>query len=140
MEFEVDEDRASALGLSLPLRSIDLAEQALRDGVISPTAFLENDNTKHHVRVFDPRPVGFSGFMSCVTHSAALTDRGLFEVDRYLAMSLAGQNRNWHWFLHRRLATSEQVGILRESSGAANREIVDAFLEYLAGRTRLAQE
>lgn len=136
LEFEVDEDKAKALELTLPFQSVDQAEQALREGVIRPTALREVDDTEHRVMVFDPQPVAFSGFMNCVTHSLALTDRGLFEVGRYPAMSLGSQNRYWQWFLHRRLATSEQVAALREDLGLLDRQIVDAFFECLTGRER----
>ena len=93
LDFEIDQDLARALGLSLPFQSIGQAEQALRERVIKPTSFLEKDDTRHQVAAFDPQPVGYSGTMGCVTHSLALTERGLFEVGRYPALDLAGECR-----------------------------------------------
>jgi PHD/YefM family antitoxin component YafN of YafNO toxin-antitoxin module len=101
--------------MSLPIRSISEAEQALCSGLITPTIFVEEDDTRHQVLVFDHRPVGYSGFMDCVTHSLALTNHGLFEVGCYPAVSLSSQSRYWQWFLHRRLATSEELSTLFEN-------------------------
>jgi hypothetical protein len=70
---------------------------------------IEDDNTEYVVMVFDYRPVGYNGFMDCVTHSLALTDHGLFEVRRYSVVSLSAPGHYWQWFLHRRLATTEDV-------------------------------
>jgi hypothetical protein len=114
VDFDIDDDQLNIQGLSLPFRSIEQAENALVTGVIKPATFLEQDGTEHTILTFDPQPVGYSGFMDCVTHSLAITDHGLFEVGRYPAMSLSEQNRFWQWFLHRRLATSEDVAAWRE--------------------------
>jgi hypothetical protein len=114
LDFAINEPKAQTLGVTFPLRTIDQAEHALREGAITPTLFLEADDTPHQVVVFEPQPVGFSGFRECVTHSLALTDQGLFEVGRYPAMNLASHQRSWQWFLHRRLATPEQVAIWQE--------------------------
>lgn len=93
LDFDVNTDLLLPLGLALPFKNIDQAEQALMTRSIQPKSFLEFDDTQHQVLVFDPRPVGYSGFMDCVTHSLALTDQGLFEVGRYPAVSLTEQNR-----------------------------------------------
>jgi hypothetical protein len=114
VDFDINEEQLEIHELSLPFRSIDQAEKALASGVINPTTFLEHDGMEHTLLAFDPRPVGYSGFMDCVTHSLALTDRGLFEVGRYPAINLSDQNRYWQWFLHRRLATSEDVATWQE--------------------------
>jgi hypothetical protein len=103
VEFDVNEERARALGLTLPMGSIAEAEQALRAGVITPTGFLEEDNTNHQVLGFDPTPVGFSGFDNCVIHSLAQTDLGLFEVGRYPAVDLQSRGKTWQWFIHRKV-------------------------------------
>jgi hypothetical protein len=96
------------------------------------------DDTRHEVAAFDPEPVGFSGFMSCATHSLALTDLGLFEVGRYPAMDLSSHcRRYWQWFLHRRLATSEYVAAWKEQHQLSSLEVVDQFFEAMTGRARL---
>ena len=109
LRFEIDQDKAKILGTSLPLPGVGEAEQALRQRVIKPATFLEVDDTEHQVIIFDPRPIGFSGFMDCAIHSLALTDHGLFEVGHYAAVNLVGQSPYWQWFLHRRLATTAQA-------------------------------
>ncbi len=125
LDFEVDEEKARALGFILPFQSIDQAENALLKDVCTPTTFLEDDDTIHQVLAFAPEPVGYSGFMDCVTHSLALTDRGLFEVGHYLAMDLASRNHHWQWFLHRRLATSEQIVYWQRDHDLSPQQIVD---------------
>lgn len=114
LDFEIDEEKARELGVTLPFLSIDQAERALRERAIRPATLVEDDKIAHQVLAFDPQPVGHSGFMDCVTHSLALTDRGLFEVGRFPAMNVSSQSRTWQWFLHRRLATPEQVAAWRE--------------------------
>ncbi len=109
LDFDIKAEHLEELGMKLPFRSIDEAEQALRIGLITPTIFIEDDDTQHQVVVFDHRTVGYSGFMDCVTHSLALTDHGLFEVGRYPAVSLSSKGRYWQWFLHCRLDTVEEV-------------------------------
>jgi hypothetical protein len=74
--------------------------------------------------------------MRCVTHSLALTDLGLFEVGRYPAMNLASQYHYWQWFLHRRLATSEQVTAWKEQDNLRDDQIVEQFFEAMTGRSR----
>ena len=134
--FEIDEDQARALGVTLPFQSIDQAERALRERVIRPNTFLEDDDTAHQVAAFDPEPVGFSGFMSCVTHSLAVTDLGLFEVGRYPAMNIASQGRYWQWFLHRRLATPEQVAAWKAQDSLTHFDVIERFFTALTGRSR----
>ena len=109
VEFDVDQEKIAGSGIAFPFANIQLAEQAIRLGLIHPTILYECDDTTHHVIAFDPRPVGYSGFMDCVTHSLAMTDLGLFEVGRYPAVNLASPGRYWQWFLHRQLANPEQV-------------------------------
>ena len=135
LDFEVDQEKAKVQGVALPFQSVDQAERALREGVIRPTTFLEDDGTEHAIAVFDPQPVGFSGFMDCVTHSLALTGQGLFEVGRYPAMNLASQNRYWQWFLHRRLATREQVAAWQEKNDLSAQQVVELFFEELTGKS-----
>ena len=125
LDFDVDEEKIQSLGISLPFQDTSQAEQALRIGVILPTTFIEIDDTERTVLFFDPRPVGYSGFMDCVTHSLALTDLGLFEVGRYPAVNLSAQNRYWQWFLHRQLATTEGVTDWRESQHLTPEEFVN---------------
>jgi hypothetical protein len=136
LDFEIDEDQAKALGVSLPFQSIDQAERALRERIISPTMFLEDDDTRHQVAVFDPEPVGLSGFMGCVTHSLALTDQGLFEVGRFPGMHLIGQSRSWQWFLHRHLATPDQVATWRKHYHLAMLQLVELCSEAMLGEYR----
>lgn len=131
LDFDVDEDNLQTFGLTLPFQSIDQAEQTLRASTITPTLFLEYDDTEHQVLIFDPRPIGFSGFLDCVTHSLALTNKGMFEVGRYPAINLSAQNRYWQWFLHRRLATSEQVVEWQENQMLSSIQFVDQCYEAL---------
>jgi hypothetical protein len=133
LDFDVDEDKLEESGSTLPFRSISQAEAALKSGIIKPSIFIEHDDTIHNLVAFDPRPVGFSGFMDCVTHSLALTDKGLFEVGRYPAMDLASSNRYWGWFLHRRLATSEEITDWLESNSITEQELIDRVYSALTG-------
>jgi len=131
VDFDIDDEQLDIQGLSLPFRSIDQAENALSTRLIKPTTFLENDGTEHTLLTFDPRPVGYSGFMDCVTHSLALTDKGLFEVGRYPAMNLSDHNRSWQWFLHRQLATSEDVEIWQEEKNFTPDELLERIYAAL---------
>jgi hypothetical protein len=134
--FAVDQDRARVLDVRLPFQSIDQAEHALREQVIRPNTFLEDDDTQHQVSVFSPEPVGFSGFMNCVTHSLALTDQGLFEVGRYPALNMPSQCRYWQWFLHRRLVTPEQVAEWGEQEDLTSLQVIERFFDAMTGRAR----
>lgn len=102
LDFDVNEQLIKTLELNLPFRGIDQAEYALKNSAISITSFKEMDGTGHEVLIFDPRPIGYSGFMNCVKHSLAMTNHGLFEVGRYPAVSMTSESRFWQWFLHRR--------------------------------------
>ncbi len=133
LDFDVDEEKVVHLGVTLPFRTIEDAEQALRQGVIVPTLFVEADGTEHQVAVFDPAPVGFSGFRDCVTHSLSLTDRGLFDVGRFSAVHLNTIDRFWRWFLHRRLATPEEVATWQEHNQLSSQHLLDAVYETLTG-------
>lgn len=136
VDFEVDASKVRALGLIMPFHSIEQAEQALRERVITPRMFLENDGTEHRLAAFEPEPVGFSGFMEGVTHSLAATDHGLFEVGRYPALSLAGHPRYWQWFLHRRLATAERVAAWRADYGLSTDQLVQRLFLAMTGRQK----
>jgi hypothetical protein len=136
LDFEMDEELARAWGVRLPFQSVSHAERALRERAIRPAIFLEEDDTLHQVAAFDPEPVGLSGFMGCVTHSLALTDRGLFEVGRYSALSLSGENHSWQWFLHRRLAMPEQVHAWIEEDRLTERQVVERCFKAMTGRSR----
>jgi hypothetical protein len=125
LDFDIDEDRIKIIGLNLPFRSIDQAEQALRQKAITPTKFIEHDDTEHQVLIFDHRPVGYSGFMDCVTHSLAMTNHGLFEAGRYPAINLNAANHYWQWFLHRRLTTPEEISDTLESQVCT----IDQYME-----------
>ncbi len=133
MDFDVDEDKAALVGVSLPFSGIEQAEEALRAGVIAPASFIEDDDTEHQVALFNPEPVGYSGFMECVTHSLALTNEGLFEVGRFSAVNLTSP-RNWQWFVHRRLATSEQVAVWQTDNDLSAQQVVDLAFETMTGK------
>lgn len=131
LDFEVDNEQLQTLGLAAPFTSLDQAEYALRVRAIQPHIFWEHDGTQHQVLVFDARPVGYSGFMDCVTHSLALTDQGLFEVGRYPAVSLSSQSKYWSWFLHRRLATPEEVTNWQVEKSLTSSEFVEQVYSIL---------
>jgi len=125
VDFDIDDEKLETNGFSLPFKSLDLAEKALAIGAIRPMTFIEYDGTLHTLLAFDPRPVGYSGFMDCVTHSLALTDKGLFEVGHYPAVNLSEQNRYWQWFLHRQLATAENVATWQEEKNITADELLE---------------
>ena len=134
LSFEIDEDKARILGISPPWPSIGEAEQALRQRVIKPATFLEVDDTEHQVIIFDPRPIGFGGFMNCAIHSLALTDHGLFEVGHYEAVNLVCQSPCWQWFLHRRLATPAQAAVCRDNNNLSAQEMMGLMFEAMTGK------
>jgi len=134
VDFDVNQGLLETQGLVLPFSSIQMAERALTERVIVPKLFIEYDNTNHEVIEFDPTPVGYSGFMDCVTHSIALTDKGLFEVGHYPAMDLSSANRYWQLFLHRRLATPEEIHSIQESYGWDHKELLNNVIAALTGR------
>ena len=130
LDFDVDCERIEFLGLSIPFTSIEQADQALSEEVITPKTFIEFDNTEHQVVVFDHKPVGYSGFLDCVTHSLAITDHGLFEVGRYPAISMSKPGCFWQWFLHRRLAIPNDLGRWQDENSNDSRELIERI--YLA--------
>jgi len=125
VDFDIDENRLEVLGLSMLFRSIDQAEDAMRNGVIQPGKLIEYDGTIHQILAFDHRPVGYSGFMDCVTHSLTLTDKGLFEVGRYPGVSLNEPGKHWQWFIHRRLATPEELHDWQETHKISAEELLE---------------
>lgn len=131
LDFDIDETKLKNLGVTLPFKTIDQAEEALRSGAIRPTLFIEHDETEHQVMAFDAKPVSYSGFMNCVTHSLAITNLGLFEVGRYPAVNLSSSQRNWSWFLHQRLATFDHVKIWREKEQLSFEDLLDEFYKVL---------
>lgn len=133
VDFDIDEQNLANMGMPIPFQNIDQAELALRSRVISPKLFTEEDDTLHQVLVFDSRPIGYSGFMDCVTHSMALTDHGLFEVGRYPAVSFSSQSRNWKWFLHRRLATTSDMAELQEKYDLGPSEMMEKIYQAMIG-------
>jgi len=136
VEFTIDEEKARELGFSLPISSIVEAEIALRERVLTPTTFVEQgDETAHEVIEFDPTPVGYSGFASCVTHCLAWTDHGIFEIGRYSAMNIADFSKTWQWFVHRRRMTAGQVKELQEA-GMSPQEVFDLAYEEATGMPR----
>lgn len=132
LDIDVDEEKAAAQGIELPFRSIEAAEAALRSGIITPTILIEEDNTRHEVLAFDPTPVGYSGFQDCVTHSLAVTNHGLFEVGRFAATSLHSAQKEWQWFLHRRLATPEEIATWQAVFPIAPHQLLAILLEEFA--------
>jgi hypothetical protein len=131
VEFDINDEMLEIEGLSLPFKSIDHAENALKTGAIKPATFIEYDGTEHTLLTYDPRPIGFSGFMDCATHSLALTDKGLFEVGHYPAVNLSEQNRYWQWFLHRQLATAENVATWQEKKNKTADELLESVYAAL---------
>ena len=133
LDFEVNQELLALHDLSIPFRSIQEVERALTCRGIQPVLFIEFDDTRHQVLAFDPRPVGYSGFMDCVTHSLALTDLGLFEVGRYPAVNLSSANRAWQWFLHRRLALPEEVSAWQEAHQQSAAQFLETAYAALTG-------
>jgi hypothetical protein len=133
VDFDIDETRLEVLGLSLPFRSIDQAEDAMRNGIIQPGKLFEHDGTIHQILAFDHRPVGYSGFMDCVTHSLALSDKGLFEIGRYPGVSLSEPSKQWQWFIHRRLATLEELHEWQETHEISAEQLLERVYTALTG-------
>ena len=133
VDFDIDEDRLEVLGLVLPFRSIDQAEEALAQAVIKPAKFMEHDSTMHQILAFDHRPVGYSGFMDCVTHSLALTNLGLFEVGRYPGVSLTEPGKQWQWFIHRRLAMPEELHEWQETHQLTSDQLLERVYSAMTG-------
>jgi hypothetical protein len=134
LDFDIDEGKIKIFRMILPFHSISQAEEALCNHVIQPAKFIEDDRTEHLVLVFDHRPVGYSGYMDCVTHSLALTNHGLFELGRYSAVGLSAPGHYWQWFLHRRLATTEDVYDYCESQTLSNEQFMkDVYQAMIQG-------
>ena len=91
------------------------------------------DGTVHEVLALDPRPFAFSGIGDCVTHSLAVTDKGLFDVGRYPAASLAQASKAWQWFIHRQFLKPEELQEAGKSAG----ESPDLVHGRLMGNTEL---
>ena len=108
VKFTFDEQRALALEVGPGVSSIEKGEVYLREGILAPVELIEYDGTVHQVREWDPTPVGYSGFMDCVTHSIVVTDQGTFEVGRYPAMNIQTFSKVWQWFIHRKIEGSER--------------------------------
>ena len=108
VEFAFDEQAALTLDLDPEMSRIEQAERYLREGVLRPAGFVEDDGTVHQVLEWDSTPVAYSGFMGCVTHSVAVTDRGTFEVGRYPAMNIETVSKVWQWFIHRKVQRDEE--------------------------------
>ena len=94
--------------LDSEMSAIEKAERYLGEGILEPLELLEYDGTVHQVLEWDPTPVAYSGFMDCVTHSIVTTDRGVFEVGRYPAVSVEGFDKVWQWFIHGRIEDNEE--------------------------------
>ena len=133
LDFDINQELLEASELTLPFSTIQNAERALTERVIVPIKLIEDDDIEHQVLEFDPRPVGYSGFMDCVTHSLLLTNHGLFEVGHYPAVNLSSQGRYWQWFLHRRLATAEEIHSIEEANGWDQRELLKRVYNALTG-------
>ncbi len=109
LDFDVNYLLVKALGLSIPFMGISQAEFALTNRALCINSFSELDDTTHSVILFDPRPIGYSGFMNCVRHSLAMTNHGVFEIGRYKGVSLSPERMQWQWFIHRRLVSVEEA-------------------------------
>ncbi len=133
LDFDFNLDALQQRGFTLPFHSIGQAEQALLGRLICPNRFVEFDGTGHTVLVFHPQPVGYSGFMGCVTHSLALTDLGLFEVGRFPAIRMDQSGKYWQWFLHCRLAPPEQVSAWQAEGQLNAGQLVDSIYRAITG-------
>jgi hypothetical protein len=132
VDVAIHEEVAARLGVTLPFHTIAEAEAALRSGVMTPTLFDEEDGTRHEVLAFDPTPIGYSGFQNCATHSLAVTNHGLFEVGRFAAVRFHTAQKEWQWFLHRRLATAEDLAAWQEISTFAPHQLLAILIEEFA--------
>lgn len=133
LDFDVYHDLLLSLDLNMPFHTIAQAEKALASGAIIPNTFIEYDDTEHQVAAFDARPVGYSGFMGCCTHSLSLTNLGLFEVGRYPAVDLTRPGKHWQWFLHRRLAILEDVQAWQVANNFTPQEAVAQVYTAMTG-------
>ena len=108
VEFAFDEAAAAAMQLDPGISNIGKAERYLRAGILTPERLVEDDGTVHQVVEWDPTPVGYSGFMDCVTHSVVITDQGTFAVGRYPAMNIMTFSKVWQWFIHCRIEEGDK--------------------------------
>ena len=134
LDFDVDQEQLNSMGLSLPFKNISQAEQALRSHAIQPKKLIEYDGTEHSVLAFDSRSVEHSGFMDCVTHSLALTNKGLFEVGRYPAVDLSSPGRYWQWFIHCQLATVEEVNEICSENNLTTDQFMEEDYKLIVSR------
>jgi len=133
VDFEMKLEELQQKGFSLPFPTIGQAEQALQGRLIWPTRFFEYDGTEHQVMIFHPQPVGYSGFMGCVTHSLSLTDLGLFEVGRYPGVRTDTPGKYWQWFLHCRLATPKQFNTWQVEEQLDNEHLINSIYRAITG-------
>jgi hypothetical protein len=63
LDFDINQELLEASGLNLPFSTIQNAERALTERGIVPVKLIEFDDIQHEVIEFDPRPVGYSGFL-----------------------------------------------------------------------------
>lgn len=127
IDFTINMQLLRDLGYIYPFRGIEQAEKALTEHIITLNSFNEIDDTEHLVLSFDPRPVGYSGFMNCVRHSLMITNLGLFEIGRYSGIDINSENHSWQWFIHKRLLNAENVASLLED----NRQNPDQFIQEM---------
>ena len=133
VDFDMKLEELTQRGFTIPFSTIGQAEQALQGRLIWPTRFIEYDGTDHQVIIFHPQPVGYSGFMGCVTHSLSRTDLGLFEVGRYPGVRTDAPGKYWQWFLHCRLATPEQFTAWQEEEQLDNEHLINSIYRAITG-------
>ena len=129
LDFDVNYMMIKAIGLSYPFSGIEQAEDALIKRAVTPSTFREMDETTHAVLIFDPRPIAYSGFLSCVRHSLAMTDQGIFEIGRYQGISMTSTNKYWQWFIHRRLASKDQASQWMEDEETDSNQLMDQIYQ-----------
>ena len=129
LDFDLNYMMIKALGMALPFPGIEQAEDALTKRVLILSSFNEIDETPHEVLIFDPRPIAYSGFMSCVRHSLAMTSQGIFEIGRYQGVSMTSTNKYWQWFIHRRLASIERANQWIEEEDITSDELMDQIYQ-----------
>jgi hypothetical protein len=129
LDFDVNDRLAKSLGLTIPFSGIDQAENALMHRALTVHSFNEMDDTPHTVLVFDPRPIGYSGFMNCARHSLSMTNLGIFEIGRYQGVSLTPADRYWQWFIHRRLATIEETNRWMEEGETTPEQLIEQLYQ-----------
>ena len=130
---------AAAIGFFLVMQSLNVARQARFERLSgysrAVVEFLGMRVSREQYLLFyyENRPVGYSGFMDCVTHSLALTDKGLFEVGRYPGVSLTEPGKQWQWFIHRRLATPEELHDWQETHEISAEEFLERVYSAMTG-------